>query len=370
MGLQDNTTPHSGDANSKVRVLIVDDSAFMRTALARLLRTSDRIDVIETARNGQEGLDKAKALKPDVVTLDIEMPVLDGLTALRRIRSECSPPPAVLMCSSLTREGSHEALKALRLGAADIIAKDGSNFSMHMDAMRDDLVEKVLAIAAGAARKTTVSAAAGVVSSKPVKFRPGEFDLICIGSSTGGPPVLETLIAALPTSLACPVLIAQHMPVMFTKSLAERLGEDTKLKVRHGEHGMAVEARTIYMAPGGLHTRIMRKAGKLVLDISDEPKSAVYRPSVNELFRSASEVGASRVLAIVCTGMGDDGAVGAKALKATGRAFIIAQDLPSCVVYGMPKAVAQAGLADASLPPDEIARALGTLGSGSGTLAA
>jgi two-component system chemotaxis response regulator CheB len=370
MGLHDSSASRPGDAGAKVRVLIVDDSAFMRTALARLLRTSDRIEIIDTARNGQEGLDKTKALKPDVVTLDIEMPVLDGLSALRRIRSECTPPPAVLMCSSLTREGSHEALKALRLGAADIIAKDGSNFSMHMDAMRDDLVEKVLAIASGSARKAAASVASNVASSKPVKFRPNEFDLICIGSSTGGPPVLETLVAALPGSLTCPVLIAQHMPVMFTKSLSERLGENTPLKVRHGEDAMPVEARTIYMAPGGQHTRIVRRGTRLVLDISDEPKTAVYRPSVNELLRSAGEVGLSRVLGIVCTGMGDDGAAGAKALKATGKAFIIAQDMTSCVVYGMPKAVAQAGLADASLPPEEIARALGSLGTGSGTLAA
>jgi two-component system chemotaxis response regulator CheB len=343
-------------------VLIVDDSAFMRRALRQMIEADPALKVVDTAVNGQEGVEKARLLKPDVVTLDIEMPVMDGLSALRKIRTECFPAPAVLVCSSLTSAGSHEALKALRLGAADVIAKDGSAFALNVEKMRAELLEKIRAVGAGRARKADEQALAprGLIDAKH-RFRPGDFELLTIGSSTGGPPVLETIIGALPADLSVPVIIAQHMPAMFTKSLAERLDQESAVSVVHGEDGMPLHAGTVYVGPGGQHVRV-RKAGlaKLQLEVSREPAAALYKPCVNELYSSAARITGQRTLALILTGMGDDGLIGARDLKAKG-ATIIAQDMPSCVVYGMPRAVAQAGLADGSMAPEEIAGVVRTL---------
>lgn len=354
--------PTAGTAARPIRVLIVDDSAFMRQALRKMIETDPAFKVVDHAVNGQEGVDKARLHKPDIITLDIEMPVMDGLTALRKIRAECHPRPAVLVCSSLTSAGSHEALKALRMGAADVIAKDGSNFTLSADRIKDDLLAKLKAIAAGASVKLddTALKAKGIIE-RTHRFRPDQFDLLAIGSSTGGPPVLETIISALPADLPIPAIVAQHMPATFTKSLSERLDQESAVTVVHGEDGMPLLPGTVYIIPGGKHGRV-RKVGlaRLALEISGEPAAALYKPSVNELYASAAKVCGKRTLALILTGMGDDGTLGAKDLKAAGG-LIIAQDMPSCVVYGMPKSVAQAGLADGSLSPDEIAQVLRTL---------
>lgn len=371
-----NPTPPS-PSREPIRVLVADDSAFMRQALSRLLASDPAIKVIDTARDGKEALDKAKTHKPHVITLDIEMPNVDGLAALRAIKRECNPAPAVLMCSSLTTAGSHAALTALRFGAADVIAKDASNVSLHMDDMRDELLAKIKAIApswpspvgSGGPSLTPFArpadnAPAPIFPLSPShRFKPDEFDLILIGSSTGGPPVLETIIPALPASLNCPVIIAQHMPVLFTKSLAQRLSETAKRPVQHAEHGLSLTSGTIYMCPGGQHTHVNRNGTKLALTMSDEPKTELYKPGVNVLLSTAAKACPGRILAIVLTGMGDDGGRGAAELRARGHCTIIAQEAKSCVVYGMPRAVVTANAADLAATPDQIATMLASLGA-------
>lgn len=354
----------SQSANRRIRVLIVDDSAFMRRAIQQMIGGDAELEVVGIATNGQEAIVQAVKLKPDVITLDIEMPVMNGLEAIPKLKNATTPPPAILVCSSLTSAGSHEALKALRLGASDVIAKDSSNFSLSIEKIKDDLIAKIKAVAVGkrASIKTHEAAAKGRIDRTHTLQR-GAFDLLVIGSSTGGPPVLETILSALPADLSVPVVVAQHMPLMFTKSLAERLDEVSAVSVIHGEQGMPLHPGTVYIGQGGKHVRVNKSlGGKLTLEISPEPAAALYKPAVNELYASAAKASGSRCAAVILTGMGDDGAIGAKDLRAKG-ALILAQDLESCVVYGMPKAVAQAGLADASLPPADIATILATLGT-------
>lgn len=350
-------------------MLVVDDSLFMRRAISEMISSEPGLEVVAQAKNGQEAVEKAKALLPDVVTLDVEMPVMNGLEALKLIRREArrpggGAPPAVLMCSSLTTEGSHEALAAMRLGAADVIAKDASQFSTTIKEMRDDLVEKIREIAIAARRRAMMPAprtGVGADEQPTPSLSATQFDLLVIGSSTGGPPVLETLFAALPAGLPMPIVVAQHMPLMFTKSMAQRLDTQSAVTVAHGEDKMPLLPGTAYILPGGLHGRVVKNAlGKMSLDISPEPKTAVYKPSVNELFSSAAKATGRRTLAIMLTGMGDDGKMGARELKAAG-AKQLAQNAATCVVYGMPRAVIEEGMGTA-LTPDQIAKALTSLG--------
>ncbi len=365
-----------------MRVLVVDDSAFMRKAISQALACDPGIEVVGTACNGQDALEKAKKLAPDVVTLDIEMPVMDGMAALVRIRAECpEPKPAVLMCSTLTSAGSHEALKALRLGAADVIAKDPQALGAGADSARGELIEKVKAVGEPVARRRAAAGAIGpaptvarIARPAPARAEPGPtiqaprsidlagktFDLVVIGSSTGGPPVLETILTALPADFPCPLVVAQHMPFMFTKSMSERLDEMSAVTAVHAEDGMALRAGCVYMIPGGKHGRVKRAGARLTIEVSDEPRSALYRPSANELFASGAGACGPRCLGVMLTGMGDDGVVGARLLHAAGGP-IIAQDAESCVVYGMPRAVVDSGLASAALPPATIAQVLARL---------
>jgi len=374
-----------------LRVLVVDDSAFMRRAITNMLKEDPGIEVVGTARDGKDAVSKVAELRPHVITLDIEMPEMDGLEALRRIRElPLTPIPAVLMCSSLTTAGSREALKALNLGAADIIAKDASNYSANMDAMRDELVAKVKAIGKRVLRfggcRSAVQAKSGMiptVSSNTAKpssasriagpgemqnfntsspaLEPGRFDLIVIGSSTGGPPALEKILVTIAPQMQTPIVIAQHMPPVFTRSMASRLHDLCAIHVMHGEHGMPLYPGTATVIPGGQHGRVrMQRGGKLFLDIGPEPVSALYKPSVNELFASAATTTGARTLGVMLTGMGDDGKVGAAALKAAGG-MIIAQDEATSVVWGMPRAVAVDGTAAAVLSLECIAALLAGL---------
>lgn len=370
-------------SQAKVRVVVCDDSIFMRRAITRMLSSDPGVEIVGQAKTGEEALSLCDELKPDVLTLDIEMPVMDGLTALRKLRIRMrGEAPSVLMCSSLTKDGSHEALRALRLGAADVIGKDPREVGAGNEAFRDDLVKKVRAIAEAPMRRSgrivgaaslgggvrRVSGAAGAPGAtsgevkEPPELRGSRFSLVAIGSSTGGPPVLERLITALPASLSVSVVVAQHMPAMFTKSLAERLDQQAAVTVVHGEHGMPVLPGAVYIAPGGEHTRVVRTAGtgRPRLEIGVEPSAAHYRPSVNELFRTAGELMGPKALGVMLTGMGEDGLEGSHVLKARGG-VLLAQSASSCVVYGMPRAVIEAGLADGVLPPERLAGVLGGL---------
>ena len=342
-----------------MKILVVDDSAFMRRSLTKLIESDPDLRVVDTARDGLDAVEKAKRLKPDLITLDVEMPKMNGLEALRQIMAEC--PTTVLMVSSLTTKGSREALKALRLGAADFVAKDASFVSLNVESIREELVAKIKAL--GPSSKAASVRAAGAPGSKKTSgetptFEADRFGLIVIGSSTGGPPVVETIAAALAPDLAGPVVLAQHMPAVFTKSLAERLNVKCAVSVYEAEDGMPLYPGTMYVAPGGRQTRIRKSiAGGWSLRVNDDPADALYKPSVTTLFESAVKVAEGRTLGVVLTGMGDDGAAGAERIVA-GGGVVLTQSAETCVVYGMPKAVNEAGHSKASLSPGKLCDAL------------
>lgn len=341
-----------------MRVLVCDDSAVMRKVISQIIEGTEGFELAGTARNGMEGVDKVKALKPDAVTMDIEMPELDGLGALKRIMAECPTP--VLMCSSLTSEGSHAALTALRLGAVDFITKDPVKVARGADGFAEKLALKLRTL--GASRVGKKRAVDSVTSSRVAPtFRPLQFDVVVIGSSTGGPPVLEEIVEAMPADMSAPVIIAQHMPLLFTQSMTERLARVGKVRVVLGADGMRLECGVVYVCPGGSHGRVIRgDRGALMLEVGSEPRSALYKPAVDELFYSAARAVGARGLAVVLTGMGEDGLVGARELKGRGG-VVMAQDAETSVVYGMPRAVAAAGLVCASLTPQQIGASLSTL---------
>ncbi len=339
-----------------IRILVVDDSAFMRKALSMMLSEDPEIQIIDTARDGIEAIDKVRQLAPDLVTLDIEMPRMDGLTALRHIMKE--HPCPVLMVSSLTREGAQATLDALEAGAVDFIPKQLSFVSLEITKIKAELIAKVKAIVR--ARRASRGGSATVPPSRPSRipssllFRRAR--LVAIGISTGGPAALQKVIPRLPADFPLPVAVVQHMPPHFTRSLAKRLNGISPLEVVEAEKGMKVVPGKVYIAAGGKHL-ILRAAGSDVIVATPDQPATLHRPSVDVMFESANRAYGGRVLATVMTGMGHDGRDGAASIRKRGGK-VIAQDEASCVVYGMPRAIVEAGLADAVVSLDRMAHVL------------
>jgi two-component system chemotaxis response regulator CheB len=331
-----------------VRVLVVDDSVVIRRMLTKFIESDGTMKVVDSARDGKQALEKVQALAPDLMTLDVEMPVMDGLGVLARLRTLRSElRPAVLMCSTLTAAGSGHALEALRLGAADVVAKDLTD----EESLRREVLSKLRAI--GEARRIQFPSRPVSLTHLPKR----EYQLVVVGSSTGGPPIVERLISGLPRTLTTPVVIAQHMPAMFTKGLAERLAQISAVQVHHADKDIPLERGHVYIIQGGKHGRVHRTpASRLRLEIADEPTTALYKPCVNELFASAASATGEATIGVVLTGMGDDGLIGGRELAAT-RGVILAQEGSTCVVYGMPRAVVDAGIATPG-SPDAILTAL------------
>lgn len=355
-----------------MRVLVIDDSAFMRKVISGMIDETPGFEVVGQARNGRQGVEMAQELKPDLITLDIEMPVLDGLGALREIKIKCrADNPKVLMCSSLTTEGSTEAFKALRLGAADVIAKDPATVGQKDAGFKHELISKLKAIGGGRSSGPAANTKADT-QSKPLNASlqtpvlPSELDVagvtaVVIGSSTGGPPVLEDILAPLPSGLRVPVFIAQHMPPVFTKTLAARLDQHCACGAIHIDQRTAIQGNTIHVAEGGHHMHLSRIGHATPrAEMKKEPESASFRPSVDILFSTASRIYGAGLLAIQLTGMGEDGATGAGDVRTAGGR-VIAQHPSTCVVYGMPRAVVEAGHADALMTPQQIAQTLRSL---------
>lgn len=355
------------------RLLIVDDSAFMRKMIRQMIEEDGSFEIVGLARDGAHAVELAKQHTPDLITLDIEMPNKDGLEALREIRMVCrNPAPKVLMCSSLTVAGSTVALKALKLGAADVIAKDPDKVGKNDEGFRKELLSKLHALSGGHGSHPNAGSAshpAPVQSSAPTDQNdiptPDNLRAVVIGASTGGPPVLEVITGKLPSNPSVPIVIAQHMPQVFTKSLADRLNDHAACEVLLATKGVSIEPGKVYIAEGGHHLSFTRiPSGRIIGRYHEEHPGAIYKPSVDLLFESAAEIyGGANILAIQLTGMGEDGAIGAAKIHKAGGT-VIAQDEETCVVFGMPGAVAARGLAHGLLKPDSISaylnRCLGT----------
>lgn len=329
----------------RIRVVVVDDSTFVRQALARMLGAADDIEVVGLAVDGLDGIEKVRELEPDVVTLDIQMPRLGGLEALERIMAE--HPTRVLLLSSLTRQGGEVTLKGLELGAMDFVDKSSVQGNMNLLNLSDELCEKVRAIASVPASRVGRPARREEPLAAP-DAAAGQVDVIAIATSTGGPPALQAIIPRLPADLGAAILVVQHMPVGFTRSLADRLDSQSALSVREARDGDPVEPGSVLIAPAGIHMRLRRRAGGARVALDEEPRSALHRPSADVLMASVARLYGKRALGVVLTGMGSDGVEGLRAIReAGGRTLAEAEE--TCVIYGMPKAAVEAGVVDRSL---------------------
>jgi two-component system chemotaxis response regulator CheB len=342
--------------NNKIKVLVVDDSAFMRKSLSMLMESDPAIEVIATAVDGLDALNKVKNLRPDIVTLDIEMPKMDGLTALKHIMKQ-SPTP-VIMVSSLTKEGAESTLKALELGAVDFIPKASSFVSVAIADIKQDLIKKIKLFA----RQKKVIGNFANRSAKPlgntsvtkIKQLPAmKYNALAMGISTGGPISLQKIIPALSSKLNIPVFIVQHMPPKFTASLAQRLNSMSKLEVKEAENNEVVKSGVVYIAKGGFHMTVKKVGLNVIIQTSEMPKEHLHKPSVDVMFESVEKVYGKNILSVIMTGMGKDGLEGVKKIKSVGG-HCIAQDENTCVVYGMPRAIVENGLADTVAPLEEI----------------
>lgn len=336
-----------------IKVLIVDDSALIRRILTDILNTDDEISVVGTARNGKEALEKIEILKPDLVTLDIEMPIMDGITALQHIVSKYKIP--VIMISTLSQEGAELTIKALDEGAVDFLPKPNNVFNLSKEDISSDIINKIKA----GANSKIIHAQPIELPLKDIKLkqkvdRGKKFNyIVSIGSSTGGPRALQNVLSRLPKDINASIVIAQHMPPKFTKSLADRLNSISEIIVKEAEEGEILEKGCAYIAPGDFHMRIVKEENNLVIRLNKSPKIMGLRPTVDNLMESVAEIKEYLKLGVILTGMGSDGAKGIMAIKKS-KAYTIAQDEASSVVYGMPRASIETGLIDTVLPIHEI----------------
>jgi len=360
-------------ADNVTRVLVVDDSAFMRKAISIMLESDPQIKVIGQARDGEEAIEKVKLLHPDLVTMDVEMPRMDGLAALQHIMK--SDPTPVMMISSITTAGAEATLEALELGAIDFIPKQMSYVSLDIVKIKDELLAKIKDIAKrkhllmaqyrqrqfartgkraeSLAGSTVAPIAQGTPVTPTIRRRSHSIGIVAIGSSTGGPPALSTLLTRLPGRLPVGVVIAQHMPAQFTKSLAERLDSICQLTVREAVDGEKVLPGLVLIAPGGQNMTVTRRGGDAIVTVSAEPVSTLYKPCVDVLMNSVADSFNGATLGVILTGMGNNGAMGIRRVKDKGG-VVVAQSEQTCVVYGMPRAVIEAGLADHIAAIDDI----------------
>ncbi|HEX4486132.1 MAG TPA: chemotaxis response regulator protein-glutamate methylesterase [Terriglobales bacterium] len=347
----------AGNAISgKIKVFIADDSAFMRTALGRMIDSDPTMMVCGSAQSGQEALDKIGKLQPDVVTLDVEMPGLNGLETLKRIMRD-SPRP-VIMVSSLTQEGAETTLEALELGAFDYLPKQSSFVSLDIVKIRDDLIAKVKAAAESGKRrkmmpKVAPGAAKTAVPAKTAHHVPAT--MVALGTSTGGPKALQEILPMLPGDLAVPVVIVQHMPKGFTGPFARRLDTLCKVTVREAEQNDQLEAGTVYIAPAGQHLTFARRSAnsKATIRLGPLPENSLHMPSVDVMMLSAAETFKSLCMGVILTGMGADGAKGMGAIQKEGG-ITVGQDEASCTVYGMPRSAAEMGVVQRVVPLQQV----------------
>lgn len=349
-----------------LRVLVVDDTSLYRVMLTAILSEIQDVEVVGSAANGRMALAKVAQLKPDLITLDVEMPEMDGIEALRQLRKD-APEVGVIMVSARTQKGAEVTVQALELGAFDFVAKPtGKDLKTNKEILRAHLGQIVRAFLTRHAVRSLMRGKA-VVSPGALKTdmrglcpkrngRPVE--IVAIGISTGGPNALGRLLPQLPEDLRVPLVIVQHMPSTFTRALADTLARKSRIQVVEGQDGQPLESGTAYIAPGGRQMKIAREEQSApCIKLTDDPAENHCRPSADYLFRSVAAAYGSRALGIIMTGMGSDGTLGLKRMKEQ-EARVIAQDEESCVVFGMPMEAIKAGVVDAVLPLDHIAAEL------------
>jgi len=365
-----------------VKVLVVDDSSFFRRRVTEIVNQDPLLEVVDTAVNGKEAIEKALSLRPDVITMDIEMPVLDGISAVREIMAKCPTP--ILMFSSLTQAGAKATLDALDAGALDFLPKKFEDIARDKQEAITLLQQRIKALsrrrmfmttpristptpaASGATLARSITSVtsslrtqpvAEKISAAPVHYkRSGKsYQLVAIGTSTGGPVALQTILTQFPANFPHPILLIQHMPSTFTSAFAARLNSLCKISVKEAEDGDVIKPGCAYLAPGGKQMLVEGRGTSARLRIIDGNDKVNYKPCVDITFASLAKSHGDKVLAIILTGMGADGRDGARLLKDQG-ATIWAQDEASCVVYGMPQAVAKAGISSESLPLDRVAQ--------------
>lgn len=359
-----------------IRVLVVDDSAFMRKVLSDLFKGESDFEVVDVARNGAEAIEKILQHSPDVVTMDIEMPVMDGLTALEKIMAV--KPTPVVMVSSLTKAGADATIRALSLGAVDFVAKSAGSIS-RIDDIAKDLLQKcreargisgkrlqpkeIQAIPVPKPKPPVPSTPVAPViptvkppgpSARSVVF-PGMSDwIVAIGTSTGGPRALQEVLPRLPGNLPCPAIVVQHMPPGFTKSLADRLNSLCDLTVKEAADNDRLTPGTVYVAPGDFHLTIRKEGNSTFIKLNKEPAIGGLRPAVDPMMVSVADIYGAKTVGVILTGMGHDGAKGMQAIKRL-HGLTIAEDQSTAVVYGMPKAAIEAGVVDNVLPLSQVA---------------
>jgi two-component system, chemotaxis family, protein-glutamate methylesterase/glutaminase len=359
---------HAGTSPRRIRILVVDDAVVVRRMVTDVLSEDPEIEVVGAAANGRIGLQKLTQVNPDLVTLDIEMPEMDGLQTLAALR-KTHPTLPVIMFSTLTERGGAATLEALSLGASDYVTKPANvgSVALAQQRIREELIPKVKALIRKRAHVAEPHAPsvptpiARPAMPSPPRLQPttaaGPVEVLAIGVSTGGPNALAAVLPQLPAGFPIPIVLVQHMPPMFTRLLAERLDAQSKVKVVEAAGGEVLQPGVVYVAPGNFHMVVQRRGTQVVTVLNQLPPENSCRPAVDPLFRSVSQVYGSRALGVILTGMGQDGLRGSEDIRAAGGS-IIAQDEATSVVWGMPGFVVRAGLADRVLPLAAVATEL------------
>jgi two-component system chemotaxis response regulator CheB len=339
-----------------LRALVIDDSAYNRVTISRMLESSPKIKVIATAVNGEDGIKQVMKHRPDVITLDLEMPVMDGFAFLRWLMAN-KPTPVIAVSS---RSSDRSVFKALDLGAVDFIAKPGGRVSPRLEEIERDLVAKVLQVAdirmENLRRRISEEEEGAPHEVGPAPECEGGVELVAIGCSTGGPPALQHVFQTLPM-LPIPIVVAQHMPQAFTRLFAERVNKLTSYTVKEGDDGEMLEGGTVYVAPGGMQMEVRRTAEGLQIRVFAAKVNDLYAPSVDRLLISASEACGERLVAIIMTGMGDDGAQAIRRVRERGGRTI-AESPQTAIIFGMPNEAIKTGCIDLVLPLGEIPMAI------------
>lgn len=345
------------EEQKKIRVLVADDSFFVRKLLSELLDADPEIEVVSEAKDGIEAIAEAARWKPDVITMDYKMPKMDGARATRRILELPEPTPIIIMVSAYTKEGAEETLECLRAGAVDFVSKPSGEISLDIEKVKEEIIAKVKGAARARVKKFKSLKTKAVKKGRRTSEKAGK--AVIIGASTGGPPVVEDILAEFPPNIGVALLVVQHMPKYFTESSARRMGRISSLRVKEAAQGDVLNSGTCYIAPGGRQTTLVVKGtgslSKILFRVTRESAERKPTPSIDISMKSVAEIFQANSVGVILTGMGNDGVAGMRAMKAFGGHTVV-QDPETAVVDSMPRAVIEQGLADVIVPPSKITR--------------